>query len=303
MDQQPRHKTSLTYLTERFIELLEKTPDGLVDLNNASKVLDVKKRRIYDITNVLEGIGILHKTSKNTIQRKATTQTPSPESQQKTLLEIETLQNTDKMLDEKIKTIEQEIHSELLSDDALFVTYHDIKRFFNDQTVIAVKAPPDTRLEVNEKLQIWMKSHHGEIEVYLCPNDYSSHLQHQQQQQQLQQHQQLQLQHQPTPPPPSLTSQQQRQYTNHQASSSSAYIPQPISVDEGRGISVISSTEDQNYTTDPTLSSALNIHEDDDPLICGKFLPFEARDETEYNFALDESETIGSLFDDSSILF
>lgn len=27
--------------------------------------MGVKKRRIYDVTNVLEGIGLIHKTSKN----------------------------------------------------------------------------------------------------------------------------------------------------------------------------------------------------------------------------------------------
>jgi predicted nuclease of restriction endonuclease-like (RecB) superfamily len=39
-----------------------------VDLNDAVKSLDVQKRRIYDITNVLEGIGLIEKYKKNTIQ-------------------------------------------------------------------------------------------------------------------------------------------------------------------------------------------------------------------------------------------
>lgn len=37
---------------------------------NISYVSDDKQRRIYDITNVLEGIGLIHKTSKNHIQWK-----------------------------------------------------------------------------------------------------------------------------------------------------------------------------------------------------------------------------------------
>lgn len=36
-----------------------------LDLNEAAVVLDVQKRRIYDITNVLEGLGIVAKKSKN----------------------------------------------------------------------------------------------------------------------------------------------------------------------------------------------------------------------------------------------
>ena len=37
-------------------------------MNEASKTLEVQKRRIYDITNVLEGIGLIEKTIKNKIR-------------------------------------------------------------------------------------------------------------------------------------------------------------------------------------------------------------------------------------------
>ncbi|KAJ4437339.1 hypothetical protein ANN_17478 [Periplaneta americana] len=63
-----RYDTSLGLLTKKFVGLLQSSPDGVVDLNVASECLDVQKRRIYDITNVLEGIGILEKKSKNNIQ-------------------------------------------------------------------------------------------------------------------------------------------------------------------------------------------------------------------------------------------
>lgn len=42
-----------------------------VDLNEAAEKLNVQKRRIYDITNVLEGIGLIEKTVKNKIRWKA----------------------------------------------------------------------------------------------------------------------------------------------------------------------------------------------------------------------------------------
>lgn len=57
-------------LTKKFVHLLKTSPDGVMDLNVASEKLEVQKRRIYDITNVLEGIGILEKKSKNNIQWK-----------------------------------------------------------------------------------------------------------------------------------------------------------------------------------------------------------------------------------------
>ena len=40
---------------------------GNMDLNHAVTILQVKKRRIYDITNVLEGIGLIKKISKNSV--------------------------------------------------------------------------------------------------------------------------------------------------------------------------------------------------------------------------------------------
>ncbi|CAJ0930394.1 unnamed protein product [Ranitomeya imitator] len=63
-----RYDTSLGLLTKKFIQLLSQSSDGVVDLNRAAEVLKVQKRRIYDITNVLEGIHLIKKKSKNNIQ-------------------------------------------------------------------------------------------------------------------------------------------------------------------------------------------------------------------------------------------
>ena len=63
-------ETSLGALTKRFCELLHASPDGVLDLNEAADTLRVQKRRIYDITNVLEGVGLITKASKNHIRWK-----------------------------------------------------------------------------------------------------------------------------------------------------------------------------------------------------------------------------------------
>lgn len=60
-----RADTSLGLLTKKFVDLLEAADDGIIDLNVASGQLNVQKRRIYDVVNVLEGIGILEKVSCN----------------------------------------------------------------------------------------------------------------------------------------------------------------------------------------------------------------------------------------------
>ena len=61
-------RSSLNLLTQRFIALLKCETSQYFDLNYAARALGVQKRRIYDITNVLEGIGLIDKTSKNTVR-------------------------------------------------------------------------------------------------------------------------------------------------------------------------------------------------------------------------------------------
>jgi hypothetical protein len=46
---------SLATLTNQFIEYVSKIPNKEIDLNELATNLHVPKRRIYDITNVLEG--------------------------------------------------------------------------------------------------------------------------------------------------------------------------------------------------------------------------------------------------------
>jgi len=51
-----------------FVMTLVHALRQVVDLNKAADTLGVQKRRIYDITNVLEGIRLIAKKSKNNIQ-------------------------------------------------------------------------------------------------------------------------------------------------------------------------------------------------------------------------------------------
>jgi transcription factor E2F3 len=51
-----RQENSLGELTRKFILLIRDSKTNSVDLNEAADKLHVAKRRIYDITNVLEGI-------------------------------------------------------------------------------------------------------------------------------------------------------------------------------------------------------------------------------------------------------
>ena len=60
-------ENSLGTLTKNFINYIKKTGRKAININDLVKVLSVKKRRIYDITNVLQGMGYIQKSGKNEI--------------------------------------------------------------------------------------------------------------------------------------------------------------------------------------------------------------------------------------------
>ncbi|KAF3820207.1 hypothetical protein GH733_015716 [Mirounga leonina] len=179
-----RYDTSLGLLTKKFIYLLSESKDGVLDLNWAAEVLDVQKRRIYDITNVLEGIQLIRKKAKNNIQwvgRGMFEDPTRPGKQQQLGQELKELMSTEQALDQLIQSCS--LNFKHLTEDKANKRYPvwwgeaDIRAVgnFKEQTVIAVKAPPQTRLEVpdrsEENLQIYLKSTQGPIEVYLCPEE------------------------------------------------------------------------------------------------------------------------------------
>uniref|UniRef100_A0A8C8RA28 E2F transcription factor 2 n=1 Tax=Pelusios castaneus TaxID=367368 RepID=A0A8C8RA28_9SAUR len=171
-----RYDTSLGLLTKKFIHLLSESEDGVLDLNRAAEVLEVQKRRIYDITNVLEGIQLIRKKSKNNIQWMGTgifEDTSVTMKQQSLRQELVEITRTERTLDDLIQGCTLQLKH--LTEDETNQRYPSLGSTgnFQEQTVIAVKAPPETKLEVpdfnEENVQLHLKSTNGPIEVYLCP--------------------------------------------------------------------------------------------------------------------------------------
>jgi len=171
-----RNEASLGLLTKKFVGLFHTDPTNTVDLNKASEDLQVQKRRIYDITNVLEGVGLVEKKSKNTVHwcggRADVGATCSTQS------DIDKLIAQEHQLDDLIRNTELGI--KLLNDDKqyAYVSYQDLRNVprFKNQTVMAIKAPPEAKLHVphpSDGLKIYMSSETGEIEVFLCPEEES----------------------------------------------------------------------------------------------------------------------------------
>lgn len=179
-----RYDTSLGLLTKRFVTMLRGSPDGVVDLNTACEVMGVQKRRIYDITNVLEGVKLIQKESKNKIRWVGGGEVTEKMSTQRTGLrdQLAELHLQEQRLDTMIRNAQLQLKMLTADNDnkrLAYVTYRDIRTVteFEDQTIVSIKAPAETKLEVphpDQALQMWLKSSGGEINVYLCPEDNSS---------------------------------------------------------------------------------------------------------------------------------
>jgi len=105
LDPNSRFEKSLGLLTTRFVNLLQEAEDGVLDLKVAADTLNVRqKRRIYDITNVLEGIGLIEKRNKNCIKWKGAVAGENTQEASDRLLvlqdEISRLDQHEKMLDQ-----------------------------------------------------------------------------------------------------------------------------------------------------------------------------------------------------------
>ncbi|KAI5318884.1 hypothetical protein L3X38_038592 [Prunus dulcis] len=180
-----RYDSSLGLLTKKFINLIKHAEDGILDLNKAAETLEVQKRRIYDITNVLEGIGLIEKKLKNRIRWKGfDASRPGELDGDLSILqaEVENLSLKERTLDDQIREMQEKLRD--LSEDEnnrkwLFVTEEDIKAIpcFHNETLIAIKAPHGTTLEVPDpdeavdypqrRYRIILRSTMGPIDVYL----------------------------------------------------------------------------------------------------------------------------------------
>jgi len=181
-----RHEKSLGLLTTKFVGLLKSAQDGVLDLKMAADHLHVRqKRRIYDITNVLEGIGLIEKRTKNTIQWKGA----GPECDNIDInskiddlkKEIERLEEEEAELDRLKQWTIQSIRN--VTDDQdntrmSYITHRDLVQSFPGNALLAIKAPCGTQLQVpsdpNRKYQLHLKSMNGQIDVILLNKDSSS---------------------------------------------------------------------------------------------------------------------------------
>ncbi|KAG5892243.1 hypothetical protein JTB14_014613 [Gonioctena quinquepunctata] len=158
---QSRFEKSLGLLTTKFVALLQGSTGGVLDLKVAADLLAVRqKRRIYDITNVLEGIGLIEKKSKNSIQWKpyACKCLPGTNSQEFSLKvselkqELNRLSEYEQELDLHTLWIEQSIRNtteDIETKKYLYVTNEDFSNIYDNLNAVLVINTPVNNSNIN----------------------------------------------------------------------------------------------------------------------------------------------------------
>ena len=187
-----RYDNSLNFLTRKFILLLKESSSGLVDLNVAATKLEVQKRRIYDITNVLEGIGLIEKVGKNNVRWKTSNYSAADSGGILFNLqeEIVSLQREEEVLNsfiEDIQTMIKQLSESNTDVKYAYLNHLDIRNLPSllTDTLFAVKAPYGSTLEVPDpdeaieprrrKYEIQLGCKTGPIDVFLIQNGPVAH--------------------------------------------------------------------------------------------------------------------------------
>ena len=143
-----RNENPLQDITYNFIGLLQDSPNRSINLNEAATILGVSKRRIYDITNVLEGIEIIEKHQKNIIKLKD--DSPNEFVTQKDKEALEELNEQECAIKKLMQIAEIELSQLTLSEEYIkdsYVAYEDIIGLMESKgEMIIVKATEGSEL-------------------------------------------------------------------------------------------------------------------------------------------------------------
>uniref|UniRef100_A0A0K0DXW3 E2F_TDP domain-containing protein n=1 Tax=Strongyloides stercoralis TaxID=6248 RepID=A0A0K0DXW3_STRER len=146
-----RVDNSLLRLTQKFLELRNsRLGNDVLNLNEAAEQLGVQKRRLYDITNVLEGIDMIEKTGKNSIRWKNKSDNDAYEMEENKLKsQIKKLEAFEREMDETIDSLQS--YLKILQHDPIALRYlytraQDLQKSssISDSTAIIFKAPRET---------------------------------------------------------------------------------------------------------------------------------------------------------------
>ncbi|CAL4070225.1 unnamed protein product [Meganyctiphanes norvegica] len=159
---------SLVLVTKQLAKLIIESPNFSVNINDAADILKVPKRRLNDITLVLEGAGLVYRPKKNFINWCL-------------YPDLKYLANKENEIDGLIANAVFELMKLKHDKDLAYVTREDLDETYSDKTVMAMKVPPNTTMKVPENMTengmiLGFQSEDGPIELQLFiegdHNDY-----------------------------------------------------------------------------------------------------------------------------------
>lgn len=198
-----RFESSLGVLSAKFMKLLSETENGILDLNHAATSLSAQKRRVYDITNVLEGIGLVSKLSKSKValrrvdedfvetmsgqhkEHKSLSRTVNIESSQTLPLASE---DDASLHIETIRSFIRSVFTDSQLETGIFISQADIieQHALSSDMLIAVRAPtgaalllpsPFTQERSPPHYRLFLRSNENSsagVEVFVLATDGSS---------------------------------------------------------------------------------------------------------------------------------
>ena len=202
-----RQENSLGELTKSFIDFVTKRGLEIININDIVKKLKVKKRRIYDITNVLEGIGYIRKIQKNQIewlkkdllisndyydqnfsnnympQRTMENIDNNYNKESDNIYQYNILKEENQKLESYIKNINNSFQKLINNPDnsnLCYSTLDDLKFIQKDEQLhlIAIQAPLGTKVEFNSKDNTHIINNLSDSDKLLF-NDNINNMQHQ----------------------------------------------------------------------------------------------------------------------------
>ncbi|ELQ76130.1 Transcription factor E2F/dimerization partner (TDP) [Trachipleistophora hominis] len=200
-----RLENSLFVLTKKFFIYLKQVYPRAIDTNDLSHYLCVSKRRVYDITNILEGLGLLRKRSVNSLEwiggdfnnfiaaegeervggeviddlEKENVNNLFKNRYDSGSSAIDQLNKEEKELDQKIFIMNNKIQNMLQLDSSIknaYVTHKDLLGLpsLQNKLIFAVKAPQETFLENKDTKNEYMmefNANSDQIDVFYVSSE------------------------------------------------------------------------------------------------------------------------------------
>jgi len=149
MQDKSESKSTLSNLTKDLVEYLQQCNGQEVELSQAEVDLNANKRRLYDVINVLSGIGLIERCGKSKIKWiKGKASEPS-------VVGVQQWNEKEAKLDEMIQKIDfclQELSNSDVFNKFGWLSHEDILRLSedNDMKLFALKGPPSMTIQIED---------------------------------------------------------------------------------------------------------------------------------------------------------